>query len=401
MAIESESLSFDKITNNLQESTSSYLKLTPEALFYMQQYLGKHVELTSVEDQWFYEGPDEGDDHSTKTTVAKGTLINVDGTAVEVLIDSGDITYDTNVVLPIKQKQMKFPFSQDGCTYRSVAGSSQIISFIVEDKTLKLTVSTEQKKTEVMTGPLQENMDLSNRNLLNTRKDSKENTNMQKPLNTLKESDVIYTQAPLSTFEEIKLGSPEDFILYRKLKPDMLQLLKGELGHEVRVSFENERWVQTGPDEEETLKSATFVCGTLTHVDEQSIDVDKIYYGWTNFDKKNRINLVGKNMVFQFHQEQCKLHDSKEILHIQTLTLQDQTLEWERDMSKPTTPYIIMFDNGDDMQACHAHLVNIPDGEDLKEFAYAHLDKHVTPGENGILLETIEKLKPGEKFRNF
>lgn len=75
--------------------------------------------------------------------------------------------------------------------------------------------------------------------------------------------------------------------------------------------------------------------------------------------------------------------------------------ENEARAQKPTTPYVVFYDNGDDMQECHGKLVNIPDGEDPWEYARMYLSTITSPGHNGLFVEEIGKLKPGEEFEDF
>jgi hypothetical protein len=399
MPKEAQPLSFKEIKNGTPENYSSYCTLTPEALQQIQTLVGKQIELTNFKEDWYYEGEDEGDDHSTSDTFVTGILIKVDERTIGIQVSSGKTQHSDGSSTEHKESYMEFPFYSDGCAFRRAAGNSHISSFTVDGQTFELSNAGNEEKMEIIepTPFLDANkgdIPYPNVEYINA---FQRNKRKLEENNSSHDSD---SKPQPSSFEEIKQGSPEDYRVERKLMPDLFRQIQSQIGKEVHVSFENERWVYTGPDDEDHSTSKTYIRGTVTRVDERTIEVGNINYGWTEYDSGELINCIGKKMTFPFHQEQFKLRTYAEILHIQTLTLRGQTFEWERDALKPITQYIIWFDNGDDMQAGHGELVNIPDGEDPWEFALNYLQTHISPGPNGILLDDVRKLKPGEKFRN-
>jgi hypothetical protein len=420
MQKEAQPLSFKEVKQGSDKDYSISRKLTPEALQQIQKYLGKPAEVTSVEERWIYEGEDEAEDHSISDTFVTGILTKIDERTIGIQVSSGKTQHCDGSSTQHTETYMEFPFYSDGVAFRRTAGNSHISSFTVDGQTFELRNAGDEKETEenermrpileISPEALKQNReqgpflyvnkaDLTDPAIREVIKIFQQNRKKQQENNALADSDILYSKPEPSPFKEIKQGSPEDYLVYRTVTPDLFQHIQSQLGKEVHVSFENERWVQS--DDEERTKSKTYVRGTLTHVDERSIEVGDINYGWTEYDTGEPINCIGKKMVFPFHKEQFKLRVSSEISHMSTLTLRDRSFRWEHDLLKPIKRYGILFDNGDDMQASHGELVNVPEGEDPWEYARNYLRNHISPGPNGILLEDVVRLKSGEKFRNF
>lgn len=66
-----------------------------------------------------------------------------------------------------------------------------------------------------------------------------------------------------------------------------------------------------------------------------------------------------------------------------------------------TKPYFILYENGDFKQSGHGLKIDIPDGEDPYKYARTFLKKNITPGDDGLLLEDVSPLKPGEYYTEF
>ena len=126
-------------------------------------------------------------------------------------------------------------------------------------------------------------------------------------------------------YEEIKQGSPENYISYRKLTPDAFRQIKGQLGKPINVTFVNESWIYQGPDEEDHSTRETHISGTLIKVDERTIEVEinsgEIMYG----DSPRAVIEPGTHKEFPFYQEKYILRKFAEILQISWFTVEDQT----------------------------------------------------------------------------
>jgi len=136
-------------------------------------------------------------------------------------------------------------------------------------------------------------------------------------------------------YEEIKKGSPENYISYGQLTPDAFRQIKGQLGKPINVTFVNESWIYQGPDEEDHSISETHVSGTLIKVDEGTIEVEinsevEIISGETTYDSGAVIKPRGthkEHKEFPFYQEQFILRKYAEILRISIFTVEDQTFQ--------------------------------------------------------------------------
>ena len=136
-------------------------------------------------------------------------------------------------------------------------------------------------------------------------------------------------------FEEIKQGSPESYISYRKLTPEAFRQIKGQLGKPIDVTFVNESWIYEGPGlgfpEEDYSAKETHVNGTLIKVDERTIEVE-INSGETTCYSGVYIEPRGTHKEFPFYQKQFTLGEHAEISQIGWFTVEDQTfyLRWQR-----------------------------------------------------------------------
>lgn len=133
-------------------------------------------------------------------------------------------------------------------------------------------------------------------------------------------------------FEEIKQGSPESYISYRKLTPDAFLQIKGQLGKPINVTFVKESWLYQGPDEEDHSIRGTHVNGTLIKVDERTIEVEvnsgETTYVETTYDDSGAyIEPKGTHKEFPFYQEQFTLRKYAEISRISIFTVEDQTFQ--------------------------------------------------------------------------
>ncbi|MCX6704084.1 MAG: hypothetical protein NTZ07_01425 [Candidatus Woesebacteria bacterium] len=295
MPKEAQPLSFKEVKQGSSEDHSSYGILTQEALRQIQTLVGKQIELNSFKEDWYYEGPEEGDDHSTSDTFVTGILTNVDERNIKIAVRSGKTQHNDGSSTIHKESDMEFPFYCDGCSFQRVAGNSQIISITADGQTFVF-----------------------------------KNNGIEKEAGEKQE---------MPPFEEIRQGSPEDYLVYRKLTSDIFRHIQNRLGTSVQVVLDTERWVHSGPDDEDHSTSKTHVCGTLTNVDEQTLEVS-IQTGRTTYDTGTYADLIGKKMKFPFHQEQFELKKYRDIVHINTFILGDQVFQWERDVLPRTTPYI-------------------------------------------------------------
>ena len=130
-------------------------------------------------------------------------------------------------------------------------------------------------------------------------------------------------------YEEIKQGSPENYISYRKLTPEAFRQIKGQLGKPIDVTFVNESWIYEGPGlgfpEEDYSAKETHVNGTLIKVDERTIEME-INSGETTYKPgRTVIEPRGTHKEFPFYQEQFTLRKYAEISRISWFTVEDRT----------------------------------------------------------------------------
>ncbi|MBU2459957.1 hypothetical protein KKG44_02460, partial [Patescibacteria group bacterium] len=138
MEKEAQPLSFEEIKQGSPENSSSYRKLTPEALQQIQEHLGKPVEVTFEKESWIYMGPYEEEDHSTGNTRVSGILTHVDERTIGIQVHSGKTVYDDGSATEHKESYMEFPFYQDRYALRSSADISHLSLFGIEGQTFQL-----------------------------------------------------------------------------------------------------------------------------------------------------------------------------------------------------------------------------------------------------------------------
>ncbi len=138
MSKETQPLLFEEIKQGSPKSYISYRKLTPDAFRQIKGQLGKPINVTFVNESWFYEGPTDEEDHSTSETHVSGTLIKVDERTIGIQVNSGEKKYDYGDVIEYRETYEEFPFYQKQFTLRKYAEISRISIFTVEDQTFWL-----------------------------------------------------------------------------------------------------------------------------------------------------------------------------------------------------------------------------------------------------------------------
>ena len=354
MSGETQPLPFEEITQGPAENYITYRKLTPETFQLIKGKLGKPIEVTFTNESWIYQGPDE-EDHDTSKMHINGILTNVDERTIEVEVNSGETTYDTGAVIKLKETHKELPFYQHLYSLRCYAEISQIRIFTVENQIFQLdgnasnTGRTETKNTSIKTNESVEKSIQEISGIISSyatfliRPDIARMTAVLKPLNT-EEFPLLYVKlAELanSPLAEVRFDSLAEIMSAAESDRQFGQISDGMA-----------EWYENGAR-----------AAAKNQQSEERV-LDSIV---------NLVKLVEKNR--------------KEPVLKQAL--------------KPTKQYVVLYDNGDDMQACHGKKVDVPEGEDPWEFARAYLLSITSPGENGLLLEEVEELKPGEPFRDF
>lgn len=126
-------------------------------------------------------------------------------------------------------------------------------------------------------------------------------------------------------FEEIKEGTEDSHVIHRRLTPEALQQIRLGLGKQVEVTFTNERWIYTGPDDEEDHgTSELVVSGTLANVNEKSLEIEVIT-GKTTYDNGAIAVLNELHIKLPFYQSHFALRRSAETSQILAVTIEDRT----------------------------------------------------------------------------
>lgn len=126
-------------------------------------------------------------------------------------------------------------------------------------------------------------------------------------------------------FEEIKEGTADSHVIHRKLTPEALQELRLWIGKQVEVAFTDERWIYTGPeDEEDHGTSELIVSGILANVDEKSLEVEVIA-GKTTYDNGATAVLNELHTKLPFYQSHYSLRGSAGISQILAVIVENRT----------------------------------------------------------------------------
>ena len=347
MSNETQPLAFKDIKQGPPECYISYRELTPTALEQLQERLGKPVEVTSINEKWFYEGEDEGDDHSTSQTHVRGTLTKVSGRTVEVEIQSGETTYDSGAVIEVKETHKEFPFYLEQFGLRTSTEISHISTLTVADQTYQLLQDAGADGHSVS-----------------------EAANEKVMYSVREISDII------SSYNKVhsRLNITRVTAALRFLRLEEFPLLYEKLAALANSPIAEVRF--------DPLAEIMLAAESDRQFGEMSEGMAEFY--------ANEARAVSQDQL-----PQERVLDSV-VKHVKAVEAKkkEQAL-------KPTTPFVVLYDNGDDMQASHGKKIDVPAGEDPREFAHDYLLTITSPGENGLLVEEIEELKPGEKFKDF
>jgi len=317
MTKETQPLSYKEVKQGSPENHSSYGILTQKALRQIRTLVGKQIELNSFKEDWYYEGPEEGDDHSTSDTFVTGILTKVDERNLKIAVRSGKTQHNDGSSTIHKESEMEFPFYCDGCSFQRVAGNSQIVSITADGQTFVFKNSGVEREPEkkTKTSPVVEISPLAPK------------------------SDILHKQPRPPYFEEVIEGPPNDYHADRKLTPEFLIYMQSWVGQPIEFVSSDKRWVNSESIDHGPFACKTHVRGILTRVNDQTFEV-KIHYGEKVYDTEQHSDISGDNEVFSYYNEQFVEGKFMRVVAIITFTLGDQTFQWKRDDLPRTTPYI-------------------------------------------------------------
>jgi len=135
---------------------------------------------------------------------------------------------------------------------------------------------------------------------------------------------------PLS-FEEVKEGSPEKYVSFRKLTPEGLLFIQKHLNERVDVTFTIETRIYEGSEDSQMdlFAHEIQVSGILARVDERTIGV-QVQSGKTTYDYGHVVERGKSYSEFPFYQGKFTYMSDQEDSYIKILSVAGQTFQLDR-----------------------------------------------------------------------
>jgi hypothetical protein len=338
MTLEKQPLMFKEKKEGTNDCYVSYMELTPETLLYLQNSVGKRIDVVSVNEKWHYEGDDEPEDHSISEMKITGILSDVTLRTISVDVQTGKVTFDSGSSRDIEENRIELRFYQEQYGYRTSTEKSQITSFTIDD------VSFIQK----------------NGGLVPDQNPEEVNLKATKAIQDIK--DLISSYATTHTRPDIN---------------GINRILTG-------LSLNDYKVLQNELEELYTTQFAGVFFDPLAEI-FQAAESDR-QFGNSNGGMDEFYENEGRAAAKTKSHE--KILESIDNLVAISISKTLETLITES--AGHTKSCVAYYDNGDFIQSAHQMNVTIPDGVNPWVFARVYILTKTTPGENGLYVDGIK-----------